>query len=103
MPDADGATLVIALASQKPLSESEISELLATRLTLGVSAADASTATNRWLVAYPAPKFNDHVVLRGGNASLSEQLRVSDELKQKFDAQADAYYGLIIPHQKQAR
>jgi hypothetical protein len=100
MPNADGSTLVIALASQKPLEKSEIAELLRTKLSLGVSPEDASASPTRWLVAHPAPKFNDHIVLRGGRSPLASRLRVPDDFKRALSAKVDAYYGIIVSHKK---
>lgn len=99
LPDSDGASLVVALASQRALDEKEIDELLHTQLPLGISPDVASTAVNRFVVADPAPTFSDDAPLRAEKTG-AHRLRVPEEFKQKLRNKADAYYGVIVPHKK---
>lgn len=95
----DGASLILALASQSALSTAEIEELLKTRLSLGISPDVAATAVNRFIIAEPAPSFSDDAPLRTGNDG-AHRLRVPDEFKAKLRARSDAFYGMIVPHKK---
>lgn len=99
LPDTDGASLVVALASQRALDAKEIDELLQTSLSLGIAPNVAATAANRFIVAEPAPTFTDDAPLRAEKTG-AYKLRVPDEFKEKLRGHSDAYYGVILPHTK---
>lgn len=98
-PDQNGASLIVALARQEPLSQAELDKLLAERFTLDGTPEAVGKVKMRAAIADPPPKFDNEVVLRGGQRV---RLDVPAQFKQSLADESDAFYGLILPHRAAA-
>ena len=117
LPNSSGASLIVALGSEKLLTEQEIEALLENRLTMGIAPATAATLKTRFTVADPAPKFTVGALRSGqvgeesGSPSAGEgtlpnntqphtRLLVPESFKKAIKSKATAYYGVFVPHQQ---
>ncbi|HEX4142207.1 MAG TPA: serine/threonine-protein kinase [Pirellulales bacterium] len=101
VPEVDGATFVVVLASHQPMTRGVLDEVLSSRLQLNVSQQIAAQAQTSFQVAEPDPKMQTGIPTRGGDgARQATQLRVPDSFKQVLRSHSDAYFGNLVPHAK---
>ena len=101
VPDGDGATFVVVLASRKPIDRIALAGLLNESLTLNVSPEIMAQAQTCFQVAEPTPKIHQEIPTRGGDgARQAIRVRVPDGFKQALATYADSYFGNLVPHAK---
>ena len=100
LEDSDGATLLVVLLADEPLKQAQLSHLLQTRLSLGVTPEVASREKPIWSrIQKGCDDVNDKPPLTRGlvaqkNGSV---LEVPEAFKREL---GDVYYGYLISHQK---
>jgi serine/threonine protein kinase len=102
VPDSDGTSLILVLASPKALGQAQLDELLKTPLNLHLAPHEAGQLKVAFDVLDRAPKQRTDFPLRNGQ---QPGAHVSDEFKALLRGSAQegrTFYGIIVPHVRQA-
>jgi hypothetical protein len=100
VPDSDGASLILVLASPQPLGQAQLDAILQTPVDLHLAPHEAGQLKVAFDVFDNVPKQRTDFPLRIGEQFTARPL-VADEFKAMLRGngqQARTFYGMILPH-----